>query len=168
MLTSAYLTSSDTADSGSKGDGADINSSYRSTAHDWLDLVTCDTAEVIASYDHPAWNRYAAVTKNDFGKGTALYRGAFFGDSLLEEILRTYLVQTGYQLSFDDKLHFPVILKRGRNDFGKELYYYFNYSGEKQTATHIGGSGVELLAEKEVAYRQVLTLAPWDLAIVEV
>lgn len=140
----------------------------RSSAHDWMDLVTCDTAEVVASYDHPAWNRYAAVSKNCFGKGTALYLGAFFGDELLEEILRTYLISTGYPSPLSDKLRFPVILKRGQNDFGKELYYYFNYSDKEQTATHIGGNGVELLSEKAVTSQQVLTLAPWELAIVEV
>lgn len=148
--------------------GAQAAVSQTAPAHDWMELVTCDTAKMLAFYGHPAWNRYAAVTENSYGKGTALYLGAFFGNELLEKILRAYLSKTGYEAPGNEVLHFPVILKRGRNDFGKELYYYFNYSGEVQTATHVGGSGTELLSEKAVAPQEMLTLAPWDLAVVEV
>lgn len=138
------------------------------TAHDWMELVTCDTAKTIASYVHPVWNQYAAVAENSYGKGTSLYLGAFFGDELLEEILQTYLAKTGYPNPAVRKLHFPVILKRGQNDFGKELYYYFNYSGEQQTVTHSGDNGIELLSQKEIASQETFSLSPWDLVIVEV
>lgn len=142
--------------------------SQRSSAHDWMDLITCDTAKAIATYDHPAWNHYAAVTKNSYGKGTSLYLGTLFSDELLESILRAYLSETGCQTVIGDDLHFPLILKRGQNELGKELFYYFNYSGETQTVTHVGNAGIELLSEKNVASQEMLTLAPWDLAIVEV
>lgn len=142
--------------------------SQRSSAHDWMDLITCDTAKTIATYDHPAWNHYAAVTKNSYGKGTSLYLGTLFSDELLESILRAYLSETGCQTVIGDDLHFPLILKRGQNELGKELFYYFNYSGETQTVTHVGNAGIELLSEKNVASQEMLTLAPWDLAIVEV
>ena len=90
-----------------------------SPAHDWIDLVTCDTATPVAVYDHPAWNRYTAVAKNRFGKGSTLYLAAFFGDDLLEKILRDYLTETGCTSLTADAPHFPVIVKRGKNDMNK-------------------------------------------------
>ena len=138
-----------------------------SAAHDWMDLVICDSATPVAAYAHPAWGRYTAVAKNNYGKGSTLYLGTFFDEELLEKILRDYMTESGCTTLTDEMPHFPVILKRGINDFGKELYYYFNYSGETQTVTHQGGSGTELLTEKAVATGEVLNLAPWDLVIVE-
>lgn len=144
------------------------NSSQRSRAHDWLELVTCDTAEPIACYDHPVWKRYAAAAENHYGKGTALYLAAFFENDMLEEILRSYFNKTGYTHTAANELHFPVTLKHGTNDFGKELYYYFNYSDKAQYIRHIGAAGTELLSQRSVAPQAEIILNPWDLAIVEV
>lgn len=141
---------------------------YESPAHDWMDLVTCDTATAVATYKHPAWGHYTAVAKNYFGKGSALYLAAFFGEELLEKILWDFLLETGCTALNETPAHFPVIVKCGTNDFGKELYYYFNYSGETQTVTHYGNNGTELLTDKNIAVKETLTLTPWNLAIVEV
>ena len=66
-------------------------------AHDWMELVTCDTATPLAHYDHPFWGSYAAVTENAYQKGSALYLGAFFDDELLEPLLVSYLSRHGYE-----------------------------------------------------------------------
>ena len=139
-----------------------------SPAHDWMDLVICDSATPVARYEHPAWNRYTAVAKNHFGLGSTLYLGAFFGDDLLEKILCDYLTETGYMTPTTDAPHFPIIIKRGKNDMNKELFYYFNYSGETQTVCHLGASGTDLLTGQNVSEKQMLTLKPWDLMIVEI
>lgn len=139
-----------------------------SPVHDWMDLVICDTAESIATYEHSVWNRYSAVAKNSYGKGSTLYLGAFFGDELLEEVLHNYLQETGYKFVSNDMPHFPLIIKHGRNDFGKELFYYLNYSDKPNLVKHSGGFGVELLSGKNIAFQETFTLAPWDLAIIEV
>lgn len=143
------------------------DASLRCRAHDWMELVTCDTAEVLAYYDHPARNHYAAVTENHYGNGTALYLAAFFEEHMLEHILHSYFIKTGYKNTAMDKLHFPIIVKHGTNDFGKELYYYFNYSGEVQTIRHIGASGTNLLSQKSVSSQEEFSLNPWDCAIIE-
>lgn len=144
------------------------NSSLRSHAHDWMELITCNTAEPVACYDHPVWNHYAAVTENHYGKGTALYLATFFEDDMLEEVLRSYFNKTGYTHTVANELHFPVILKHGTNDFGKELYYYFNYSDEAQHIRHTGNAGINLLSQQSIAPQEEIILNPWDLAIVEV
>ena len=136
-------------------------------AHDWMELVTCDTATPLAHYDHPSWGSYAAVTENTYQKGSALYLGTFFDDKLLESLLVSYLTRHGYDGLSEDTPQFPLIVKRGTNDFGKNLCYYFNYSGEPQTMTHTGNTGTELLTDTPVAAGAVLSLDPWGLAIVE-
>lgn len=138
------------------------------TAHDWMDLVTCDTAAPVAVYEHPAWNRYAAVTENTYGEGTALYLASFFDEELLDTVLRRYFMKNGYTGLTAETPHFPVIVKRGTNDFGKELYYYFNYSGEEQCVTHLGRTGTELITGRQVSEKESLTLGAWELAILEV
>jgi beta-galactosidase len=50
---------------------------------------------------------------------------------------------------------------------GKRLHYYFNYSASEQKATYSYGAGTNLIDNKPVAKGEVLTLGPWDLAIVE-
>ncbi len=56
-------------------------SCLRSAAEDragrlFMELLETQGAQVVASYDHYAWKKYAAVTKNDFGKGPASIWGA--------------------------------------------------------------------------------------------
>lgn len=139
-----------------------------SPAHDWMELVTCDTAVPVARYDHPAWGNYAAVTENSYGKGATLYLAAFFGEELLETVLYSFFTKNDYAALSEHTPHFPVIVKRGTNDSGKELYYYFNYSGKEQTVLHAAGAGVELRTDTGVAQEETLVLPAWDCRIVEV
>lgn len=163
------LPSAASSDQTSAAAETDIHSKVsESAAHDWMELVICDTATPIAAYSHPVWGRYTAAAKNDYGKGSALYLAAFFGDELLEEILRDYMTNDDGSRLTDEIPHFPIILKRGMNDLGKELFYYFNYSGETQTVIHQGSDGMELLTKRAVAAGEMLTIAPWDLAILEI
>lgn len=147
-------------------DGSNLRT--ESTAHDWMELVVCDTAVPLVRYDHPAWKCYAAAAENSYGKGSTLYLGAFFGDEMLEELLAHYLRDNGCKGLGAHTPHFPVIIKHGQNDFGKELYYYFNYSGKEQTVLHITSDGTELLTGNTIMSGQTLTLPAWDCRIIEV
>lgn len=105
--------------------------SLTSSACEWMELITCDTAVPVLKYSHPAYERYAAAAKNQYGNGSTLYFGTMFeNDELLESVLLSFLHETGFSggdLS-SDAPHYPLIVKRGINDSGKELCYYLNYS----------------------------------------
>jgi len=58
-------------------------------------------------------------------------------------------------------------VRHGVNRLGKRLHYYFNYSSAEVKATYAYANGTNLLDGKAVKQASVLTLAPWDLAIVE-
>lgn len=135
--------------------------------HDWMELVVCDTAHPIASYGHPVYQRFAAAAENNYGNGSSLYLSAFFDENILEEILSRYYKE--HQINGHSNTHtFPIIQKCGRNDFDKELRYYFNYSDEPQQVTHTASrEGTELLTGRRISCTETLSLAPWDLAIIE-
>ena len=138
-------------------------------ADNWMDLVTCDTAEALISYDHPAWNRYAAVAKNHFGKGSSLYFATMFEPEILDAVMQDYLKEIPALTEHftEDMSVFPVIVKRGTNDFGNEVCYYFNYSDRPQQTIHRGVSGINLLTNEAVAAGAALTIEAWDLIIIE-
>lgn len=135
--------------------------------HDWMELVVCDTAHPIAGYEHPVYQRFAAAAENNYGNGSSLYLSAFFDENILEEILSHYYKE--HQISGHASTHtFPIIQKCGRNDFDKELRYYFNYSDKPQQVTHTAPrEGTELLTGRRISCTETLSLAPWDLAIIE-
>lgn len=131
---------------------------------DWMELVTPDTAKVIASYDHPSRKDYAAITENQYGKGSALYLACMCTDKILEVVLRDFLTRNGIVLP---DYTFPIIRKSGTNDFGKTLTYLFNYSSEAQNILYDGMNGVDLLSEKSVLHGESITLQPWNFCVIE-
>lgn len=144
--------------------------SLTSSACEWMELITCDTAVPVLKYSHPAYERYAAAAKNQYGNGSTLYFGTMFeNDELLESVLLSFLHETGFSgggLS-SDAPHYPLIVKRGINDSGKELCYYLNYSKDPVSVTHHGKNGVELLSETAIVCGDKIDLGGWGVAVVE-
>ena len=144
--------------------------SLTSSACEWMELITCDTAVPVLKYSHPAYERYAAAAKNQYGNGSTLYFGTMFeNDELLESVLLSFLHETGFSggdLS-SDAPHYPLIIKRGINDSGKELCYYLNYSKDPGSGTHHGKNGVELISETAIVCGNKIDLGGWGVAVVE-
>ena len=131
-----------------------------------MELVNPEGAQVLASYDHYNWKRYAAVTRNVYGKGTATYLGCWTSDAMLREILTDVLKDAGLW-DMEQEVEFPVIIKKGTNDLGKEVVYYLNYSPEVRNVIYHGTDGEELFGKAAVTDGQVLEIGGWDLKIVE-
>jgi len=129
----------------------------------WMELVTPTTAKVLAYYDHAQWGQYAAVTRNQYGKGTATYIAFMPGNALCEKIMENCAQDAG----IIHQLHFPLIIKTGKNPAGRIIHYLFNYSDTPQTLTYPFETGKELLSGKAVNQKSTLTLAPWDVKIIE-
>lgn len=144
--------------------------SLTSSACEWMELITCDTAVPVLKYSHPAYERYAAAAKNQYGNGSTLYFGTMFeNDELLESVLLSFLHETGFSggdLS-SNAPHYPLIIKRGINDSGKELCYYLNYSKDPVSVTHRGKDGIELVSETSIVCGDKIDLGGWGVAVVE-
>ena len=130
--------------------------------HYWMELLKPSTAHVLASYHHPHWGGYAAITHNHYQKGTATYAGCYFDVSILKELLRFLCGEAGIELPTEQ---YPVIIKRGINDFGEEVIYYFNYSDDTQNIIYHGRDGLLLMQGTNITGGESITLNGWDFCI---
>lgn len=132
----------------------------------WMELITPTTAQVLAYYNHPEWGKYAAITQNQFGKGLATYIGCITTAALTQEILKQSLKKSNLW-GKDQELAFPIIIKSGKNDQGKTIRYYFNYSATPQKAQYSNKNGIDLLSNKEISANTSLELEAWGVKIIE-
>lgn len=132
----------------------------------WMELLTPTTAKVLASYDHPVWGKYAAITQNQFGKGVATYIGCWTSAALTGKILADVIKKAGIE-GPDQQLTFPLITRSGTNQQGKVIHYYFNYSPTASSLKYPYPAGKELLGNESISKEQQLSLAPWGIKIVE-
>ena len=134
------------------------------TASVWAELLVLDTAEVVASLDHPHW-KFPVITQNKYGSGTFVYEGTVISDTLQREIVRDVLKRAG--LSGPDQMLPDVVkVRHGRNARAELLHYYLNFSDENQFISYPYGTGRNLLSGSTVKQGQSLQLEPWNLAIV--
>ncbi len=131
----------------------------------FMELVNPDTAQTLASYDHYNWKRYAAVTRNRYGKGSATYLGCFTSDAYLREILSDTLKKAGIW-NREQEVEFPVVIKKGINDFGKEVIYFLNYSKDPQEIVYWGGEARDLFTGRKVHEGEAIDIGAWSLVAV--
>jgi beta-galactosidase len=132
----------------------------------WAEFLMPEHAKAIAYYDHPFFGKWPAITENEFGSGTLLYEGTYLSAKLQTAILRGSLEKAGLT-GPDQQLPAAVHVQHGVNRLGKQIHYYFNYSGAEVKVSYAYGAGTNLIDGNAVAKAQELTLEPWDLAIVE-
>lgn len=131
----------------------------------FMELLKPDGAEVLAYYDHYNWNGYAAVTRNRFVKGTAYYIGCMMDQKLLKQILARALEDAGIESFIKEE--FPVIVRKGINDFGKRIWFYLNYSEKEQTALYKGSDGHDILTGESVRKEDSISVPVWGVRIIE-
>ena len=78
----------------------------------------------VETYEHPVWNRYAALSEHDFGKGRAWYIGCWCDSAILRVVFRRAAARAGIP---DEGAAFPVVVRKGLLPDGRQLRYVFNY-----------------------------------------
>ena len=132
----------------------------------WAEFLMPEHAKAMAYYDHPFFGKWPAITENEFGRGTLLYEGTYLSNQLQTAVLRGALEKAGLT-GPDQQLPPSVHAQHGVNRMGKHLNYYFNYSSAEVKLIYTGAAGTSLLDGKPVARSAQLTIAPWDLVILE-
>ena len=89
-------------------------------AQRFMELLRPDGAEVLASYVHPAWGDYAAVTRHRSGAGTAMHLGTMVGPALLREVL-TLAARDAGLWHWSQDLAGVVSVRRGVNVAGRHV-----------------------------------------------
>lgn len=134
-------------------------------AKEWMELLSVTTAKEWVTYQHPFWNKYSAITHNQYGSGTATYLGTYFDSKLLEIIIRKLCMEIHINLP---NFSFPLIRKEGTNSFGNQIIYFLNFSGETQTIVYEDLPGTLLLEDRKIHNGEALSLSPWGVAIIEI
>lgn len=130
----------------------------------FMELLIPEGAEVLATYEHSNWKAYAAITKNRYGKGTGTYIGCMTDDKVLENVLTNVLLEAGIDIP---KERFPIITRKGLNDSGHMVRFYFNYSDAQTTCTYAPESGIDVLTEEPITQDDSIYIEPWGVRIIE-
>lgn len=133
----------------------------------WAELLTPTTGKTLASYNHPYWGKYAAITENDFGAGHAYYVGSYLNESAMTELYK-YILKKNDLWSTRQEQTFPIINKQLITSENNYLDFYFNYSNETQQAIFKSTKGTELKEKLMVSKGQKVTLDPWAVKIFKI
>ncbi len=128
----------------------------------FMELLRPQEAKVLAGYDHREWKHYAAVTRNEYGKGKAYYIGCMTSERVLRNIFKRAL--TDAKVPYPEDISFPVIVRKGINDFGKKICFYLNYSAGEQVVS-LPGTGIDLLTQEKV--QGTMTIPAWGVRVTE-
>lgn len=150
-------------DTGLQGEIAAEDGSDR--AEVFMELLIPEGAEVLASYAHYNWNRYAAVTRNHCEKGYAYHIGCMTEEGFLKKVFMRALEDAGIRR--ETECEFPLIVRKGVNDLGKTVRFYLNYSGQEQAEVPVCADGRDLLSGDEIRKEERMTIPAWGLRIVE-
>lgn len=120
--------------------------------------------EVLASYDHHAW-RNPAITRNRCGSGSATHVGAMVSPAVLSGVLRLVADEAG-ALDWAQDLAGVVTVRRGRNAAGRDVAFLLNYSKDPVTFP-APVPGRDVLTGRELTAGQDVTIAGWDLLVIE-
>ncbi|MFT4076919.1 MAG: beta-galactosidase [Asticcacaulis sp.] len=132
----------------------------------WMEFVTPTTAKVVARYKHASWPDYAAVTRNQYGKGQVTYIGFMPTDALIDKIMAQEVLGADVA-DRSSGARFPIIVRSGTLQNGHSVHYVLNYSATPQTLSYQFAAGKELLSGAGVAANTDLGLEPWGIKIIE-
>lgn len=96
----------------------------------WCDLLVCESAKVLATYEKDFFQGAPAVTVNAYGNGHAYYIGTVAERSFYHTLIRSVLEQA--QIPFADGLpdHVELTTRTGN---GKTVRFLFNNTDREQT-----------------------------------
>ena len=133
-------------------------------ANVFMELLVSEGAEVLASYEHYNWKDYAAITRNHYGKGQAVYIGCMTDEETLKSVYKAVLPEAGVEIP---EYHYPIIVRKGLNDLGKTVCYFLNYSGVELEMPYDYKNGIDLLENTAVENGTALQMPAWGVKIVE-
>lgn len=130
----------------------------------FMELLVSEGAEVLASYEHYNWKDYAAITRNHYGKGQAVYIGCMTDEETLKSVYKAVLPEADVEIP---EYHYPIIVRKGTNDLGKTVRYFLNYSAVELEMPYDYKTGVELSENAEIESGGALRIPVWGVKIVE-
>ena len=132
----------------------------------WVDLLITEGAEVIATYDHPMYKDYAAITTNQYEKGRVTYIGTM-PDHTLGRAIAAWL-RTIHAHPTPAQASAPSIRSsRATAKDGTELIFLFNWSWDVADISFPGPTE-NYLTGASLSAGASLVLGPWDAQVLRV
>lgn len=132
---------------------------------EWYEFLIPETAQPLAYAAHPFFGKWPVITQNKYGKGSLTYIGTYPSQELLDVIVKKTALEAG--VIPQDNYSFPIILRSGINQSGKNIHYVFNYSAEAKELTSVYPDAKELITNKTIKSGESVTVDPWDVLIME-
>jgi beta-galactosidase len=103
------------------------------TASLYTDWIKSDGAEILANYDEWHMHSFAAVTRNQYGKGIGWYVGTIVKEPSFYDQLITFLLNdAGIKPIIKPPIGIEVSIREGD---GKKLLFIINHTEKKQTVS---------------------------------
>lgn len=144
------------------GDDPSFEVGLGATATGWADGLTPEGAAVLATYRHPHFGRWAAITTNRSGRGRLTWVGTLPDDATLQSLAR-WAVPEPANAAWRD-LPPSVTVTGAARGMDAHLSFVTNWSGDPVTvlAPH---SARDLLSGFPIDAGDPLALGPWDLRV---
>lgn len=108
----------------------------------------------------------AAITEHTYGKGSGIYVGCHISNTCTKALVCYAAGRAGIR-DVAQEAQFPVNIKSGINTLGRQVHYYFNYSGDCIAQKYLYEDAVELISGKEYSNGQTIQMQPWSVYILE-
>ncbi len=144
---------------------ADSDLDSAQSAKDFMELLTLQGAQPLAVYEHSNWKGYAAITRNDYGKGSAYYMGCMADEAVLRNVFTRLFKEAGIFLP--PEYEAGVAVKNGVNQEARNVHFYLNYSDKECHVPYIYKPGADLLTREAYGNGARMRLSPWGVRIVE-
>ena len=128
---------------------------------DWAELIQAESAEVMAQYIHDWYQGYAAITKNKYGKGTAIYLGSTIEKQFFEQKLIELITENGIVPLAQGSADVQVCRRVSQN---ATYTFFLNTACEKRYITP-HSAGKDLLTGKIVQGN--IAMEPHEVLILE-
>ncbi|GKQ38769.1 beta-galactosidase [Streptomyces sp. A012304] len=141
--------------------GGPLESAADTTATRWIECLTVSDAEVMATYDHPHFGRWPALTTRRHGAGRITCVGTVPGRELARA-LAAWLApapRSGWQ-----DLPASVTATTGTSPDGRHVHVVHNWSWEPATVP-APTDLIDLLDDRHAPAGTALELGPWDVRV---
>jgi beta-galactosidase len=129
------------------------------------DSLELKGATALASYDHPHFGQFPAVTSHPFGKGRVTYIGTLPNAPMAEAVASWVLRESGIEPLVADPPA-SVRVNTAQSAAGDRLWFLSNWSGPPVTIPAVPVGGKELFTGNRLESDSALELGPWDVKIV--
>jgi beta-galactosidase len=140
--------------------------SGESVAGEFVEFLIPEGAQTLATYEHPFFEKFPAITRHRSGKGSVTYIGSVLHPGLLEAVLADAANLAG--IVMPEAWTAPLLWRSALNAAGNRVHFGFNFSStERRAAVPLESPALSLLDFETLQPGAASILSPWGVLIAE-